>query len=207
MDEDVSSNPSNAELSEDHINIDMDEIENEKVEIENLEDKVEDPKTGMMFDSVDEIFSYYTRYAKQSGFAVAKRTCKKGGDGVIKYLTFKCTRNGKPRIRTSNPVRPRPQTKMDCKARINVILQFGRWVLNSIMLDHNHEMSPGKSRFYKCRRVLNPNVKQRLELNAKAGIRINKSFNSFVIEVVGHQKLPFLEKDARNHVDKVRHLE
>ena len=116
MVEDVSSDPSNAELNEDHINVEIDETENEKGEMVNLEDKVGEPKTRMMFESVDEVFSYYTRYAKQNGFAVAKRTGKKGGDEVIRYLTFKCTRSGKPRIRTSNPVRPRPQTKMGCKA-------------------------------------------------------------------------------------------
>ena len=50
-------------------------------------------------------------------------------------------------------------------------------------------------------------MKRQLELNAKAGIKMNKSFNSLVVEAGGHENLPFLEKDCRNHMDKVKRLE
>ena len=46
--------------------------------------------------------------------------------------------------------------------------------------------------------------KKKLELNDKAGIRMNKSFNSFVVVAGGHENLSFLEKDCRNHMEKVR---
>ena len=49
-------------------------------------------------------------------------------------------------------------------------------------------------------------VKRRLELNDKAGIRISKNYKSIVIEAGGFEKLPFGEKDCRNHVDKARRL-
>ena len=49
-------------------------------------------------------------------------------------------------------------------------------------------------------------VKRRLELNDKAGIRISKNYKSIVIEAVWFEKLPFGEKDYKNHVDKARQL-
>ena len=55
--------------------------------------------------------------------------------------------------------------------------------------DHNHGLSPNKTRFYKCNRVLKPHVKRQLKLNAKAGIKMNKSFNSLVVEAGGHEKI------------------
>ena len=33
---------------------------------------------------------------------------------------------------------------------------------------------------------------------------MNKSFNSFVVEKGGHENVPFLERDCRNHVQRLR---
>ena len=57
----------------------------------------------MMFNSIVEIVIYYRRYAKEKGFAVAKRTSKKGNDGVVRYVTIACSYPGKPRIRLNCP--------------------------------------------------------------------------------------------------------
>ncbi|KAL7237746.1 hypothetical protein ACSBR2_003950 [Camellia fascicularis] len=35
---------------------------------------------------------------------------------------------------------------------------------------------------------------------------MNKSFTSLVLEAGGHEKFSYLEKDCRNHMDKVHHL-
>lgn len=43
-------------------------------------------------------------------------------------------------------------------------------------------------------------------MNGMAGIKMNKSFNSFVVEVGGHENLSSQEKDCRNYIDKVRCL-
>ncbi|XP_028097663.1 protein FAR1-RELATED SEQUENCE 5-like [Camellia sinensis] len=67
-------------------------------------------------------------------------------------------------------------------------------------------MSPTKSRFFKQNRILEPHVKRRLELNDRVGIRMNKNFTSLVLEAGGREKLSYLEKDCRNHIDKVHRL-
>ncbi|KAL7199240.1 hypothetical protein ACSBR2_021512 [Camellia fascicularis] len=96
---------------------------------------------------------------------------------------------------------------MGCKAGLNANLQGdGMWIVRSLRLEHNHEMSPSKSRFFKQNRILESHVKRRLELNDSAGIRMNKNFTSLVLEAGGHEKLSYLEKDCRNHMDKVRRL-
>jgi hypothetical protein len=49
-------------------------------------------------------------------------------------------------------------------------------------------------------------VKRRLEFNERAGIRVYKNFNSFVVAADDHEKLTFREKDCRNYLEKVRRL-
>ncbi|KAL0010130.1 hypothetical protein SO802_005238 [Lithocarpus litseifolius] len=190
----------NNELNEDN-------VENEKEETRKVEDKVEDPCVGMLFGSIDDIMEYFIRYGNKKGFAVAKRTSRKGNDGEVESLTVACNHAGKQKIKASNALKAQPQSKTGCKAHFNMIRCLNGWILKSMELDHNHGLSPGKTRFYKCNRVLKPHVKRQLELNAKAGIKMNKNFNSLVVEAGGHENLPFLEKDCRNHIDKVKRLE
>ncbi|KAL7220338.1 hypothetical protein ACSBR2_013257 [Camellia fascicularis] len=172
-----------------------------------VEVEIEDPKVGMTFKSIEEIYEYYSRYGKKNGFAVSKKYCKRGDDGEKKYVTIACTHAGKAKIKTSNIVKLRPQIKTGCKAGLNANLQDdGMWIVRSLRLEHNHEMSPSKSRFFKQNRILEPHVKRRLELNDSAGIRMNKNFTSLVLEAGGHEKLSYLEKDCRNHMDKVHRL-
>ncbi|XP_040988971.1 protein FAR1-RELATED SEQUENCE 5-like [Juglans microcarpa x Juglans regia] len=57
-----------------------------------------------------------------------------------------------------------------------------------------------------CNRAIDDSVKRQLDINDKAGIGMAKSFNALVVEAGGFEKLPFIEKDARNYIDKARHL-
>jgi hypothetical protein len=45
---------------------------------------VEESKIGMMFDSEEEVLSYYKQYAKQVGFGVTKRSSTIGDDVKLK---------------------------------------------------------------------------------------------------------------------------
>nr|XP_023873634.1 protein FAR1-RELATED SEQUENCE 4-like [Quercus suber] len=187
--------------------LNKDNVENEKEETRKVEDKVEDACVGMLFGSIDDIMEYFTRYGNKKGFAVVKRTSRKGNDGEVESLTVTCNRAEMQQIKASNSLKAQPQSKTGCKAHFNMIRCLDGWILKSMELDHNHGLSPSKTRFYKCNSVLKPHVKRQLELNAKADIKMNKSFNSLVVEAGGHENLPFLEKDCRNHMDKVKRLE
>ncbi|KAA8541383.1 hypothetical protein F0562_025347 [Nyssa sinensis] len=200
MEEDALSSSSSMEVVEE-------QKENE-MEIVNLEDKVEAPKIGMTFSSCDELYDYYIRYAKQLRFAVCKRSSTKGDDGELKYITLACSQSGHSQHTSKIIFRPHPITKTNCQAKIRAIsIDGGSWQVNSLSLDHNHELSPGKARFYRCNRVMRPYVKRKLEMNDKAGIRMNKSYNACVVEAGGHENMTFLEKDCRNYIEKVRRLQ
>ncbi|XP_042980096.1 protein FAR-RED IMPAIRED RESPONSE 1-like [Carya illinoinensis] len=127
-------------------------------------------------------------------------------DESLRYVTLGCAQGGMARNRTSNVAKPRPTSKTDCKARINVTLERGVFKVNGVDNSHNHGLSPKKSRFFRCNREVSESVKRVLDINDQVGIRMNKSFASLVQEAGGFENLPFNEKDCRNYIDKARHL-
>ncbi|KAI8546923.1 hypothetical protein RHMOL_Rhmol07G0157100 [Rhododendron molle] len=80
----------------------------------------------------------------------------------------------------------------------------GKGRLNRVALVHNHDQSQGKARYLWSDKVLDEQVKRRLELNDKAGINLNQTYTSLHIKAGRPGKLPYIQKDCQNHVDKVR---
>ncbi|XP_058190589.1 protein FAR1-RELATED SEQUENCE 4-like [Rhododendron vialii] len=145
----------------------------------NCKQRIEEPKVRMEFDTSNEAYVYYLRYAKQQGFSVAKRTSRKGKDENLKNLTLQCNRDGKARVKGSNPVKPRPQTKIDCPAHL-IVASYpnGKWRLNLVVLEHNHDQSSEKCRFFKSNRVIDEHVKRKLMLNDKTEIKLPQTYAS-----------------------------
>ncbi|XP_035546562.1 protein FAR1-RELATED SEQUENCE 5-like [Juglans regia] len=170
------------------------------------DDTIEEPKSGMEFNSFEDLLSYYKEYGKRSGFGVMTKRTERGEDESVRYVTLACARGGKARNRTLNVANPRPTGKTECKAKINALRQDGVLRLTTVHNIHNHGLSPKKSRFFRCNREVSDAVKRVLDTNDLAGIRTNKSYGSLVVGAGGFENLPFLENDCRNYIDKARHL-
>ncbi|XP_062164895.1 protein FAR1-RELATED SEQUENCE 5-like [Alnus glutinosa] len=171
------------------------------------DEKVEEPKESMTFSSLDEVCSYYRKYAKQAGFGIAQRSSRKK-KGIKGYVMLICTRGGAERPKTSDCSKPIPiSNKTGCGARICTNLcDDGTWFLSKVELMHNHSLSPGKARFFRSNKKISDAAKRRLELNDRAGIRLCKNFNSLVVESGGFENLSFGERDCRNYINKAREL-
>ncbi|XP_022859837.1 protein FAR1-RELATED SEQUENCE 5-like [Olea europaea var. sylvestris] len=147
------------------------------------------------------------KYAYAVGFPVKKRNSKKGEDGVLRYLTLTCSREGRLNGNTSSSLKPQPTVKMGCKARIAASLDIlGNWRINAVHLEYNHETSPSKFRLYRCNRTLTAHVKKKLEVNDLARIPLHKSYNFAVVEAGGYENMTCIEKDCWNYVERVRQL-
>ncbi|XP_037410250.1 protein FAR1-RELATED SEQUENCE 6-like [Triticum dicoccoides] len=168
---------------------------------------VAEPELGMAFDTENEVREYYIKYAKAKGFGVTRRSSHSDDNGQLKYLTLSCSRYGKTQSKSRNMLKPNPTAGIGCKAKINIARgPDGKLHLSTAILDHNHTLSPQKSRLFRCNKKLDFHVKRRLELNDRAGIRVNKNFNSFVVAADGHDSLTFGEKNCRNFLEKTRRL-
>ncbi|XP_050216197.1 protein FAR1-RELATED SEQUENCE 6-like [Mercurialis annua] len=165
------------------------------------------PKVGMMFNSEEEVYSFYIRYAQKEGFGITKSRTKNGVDGNLKYYSLACVRAGKRISTAKNSFIPRPSIKNSCKAKINIIIGSGqKFSISSVFLDHNHQLSPQKSRLFRCNKNIDEYVRRRLEVNDQADISLNKNFHSLALEVGGYENLMCTEKDCRNYISKAREI-
>ncbi|OMP00863.1 hypothetical protein COLO4_12305 [Corchorus olitorius] len=168
------------------------------------EEIIQEPKIGMTFKSSEEAYGYYLNYGKQKGFGVVKRSSKRDDDGNIKYIAFACSKTRKRQLE-SNSFTSTRVTKTGCKAKIRLILRDdGQYQISGVELDHDHLLSPGKARHFRCNRKLSENVKRRLEINDEAGIGAGKNYHSLVVEAGGYENVTFNEKDCRNYIEKAR---
>ncbi|KAF5444893.1 hypothetical protein F2P56_033985 [Juglans regia] len=177
----------------------------QNVEID-CDDMIEEPKSRMEFDSLQDLVSYYKEYGKKWGFGVMTKRTEREEDDFFRYVTLTCACGGKACNRTFNVVNPRPTGKTECKAKINALKSDGKLQLTTVHNIHNHGLSPKKSRFFRYNREVSDAVKRVLDTNDMAGVRMNKSFGSLVVGTGGDENLPFLEKDCCNYIDNARHL-
>ena len=127
----------------------------------------------------------------------------------MKYVTFSCSCKGKANSLSSHPFILQSTSKTNCKAKVRATECLDKkWGVRSITYDYNHELNtPCKARFLKTNKAMKLFIQRKLEFNYQAGIKPNKSFNSLVVEVGGHENLAFLEKDCMKCLDKVRCLQ
>jgi hypothetical protein len=129
-------------------------------------EKVEAPKEGMVFSSIEEVTLYYRSYGKQEGFAVVQRKIKKLKSGCPHWISLGCARHGNTKTTSSDTYNnPKPTTKTGCKAHFNANLVETKWVVTTVALEHNHALSPGKARYFRGNRELNGFVKRKLDVN------------------------------------------
>ncbi|XP_022854679.1 protein FAR1-RELATED SEQUENCE 5-like [Olea europaea var. sylvestris] len=160
------------------------------------------PEVGMKFKDEKEMFEFYKRYAYNVGFPVRKRNSKKGDDGVVRYVTFTCSHEGRRSIK-----KPQATIPTGCKARLAASADIdGTWKITVIHLDHNHKISSFKSRLYRCNRELSAHLKRRPEVYDMTKNPLHKSCTSVVLEAGGGENMTYVKKDCRNYIEQVRQL-
>nr|GMD68686.1 protein FAR1-RELATED SEQUENCE 5-like [Ipomoea batatas] len=133
------------------------------------EERLNEPKVDMVFQSKEEVFTFYTNYAKKKGFGVVMRSSKHGDDGNLKYFTFACAKAHNKESTSKNLLSSKLSTKTRCQAKI----RFKRcedesFKITTVELSHDHDLSPGKARHLRCHKKLNEQVKRRLDINDQA---------------------------------------
>ncbi|KAG6479245.1 hypothetical protein ZIOFF_062707 [Zingiber officinale] len=137
-------------------------------------EEVKLPEVGMIFSSEEEVRTFYNSYATNVGFGISKLGGRNGDDGKQKYFSIGCAKNRKKVSQAKNVLHPRPSSKTNCKAKINVAVRNdGNFVITSVYIEHNHILSPGKSRHFR-------------------------------FEAGGYENLSFDERNCRNYISEAR---
>ncbi|KAK1319504.1 Protein FAR1-RELATED SEQUENCE 12 [Acorus calamus] len=167
--------------------------------------------TGMEFNSIEEAFSRYKAFAFRSGFGVMRNGRRFTPDGDLKVVIFACSKEGKLRkkkgetttITSVSQARYKPTCKINCEARMQIrTFDDGKWVLDLLVLEHNHEVDPKLSRFHRCHRALTAHAMKQLAINDATGLPPCKTFDALAYEGGGYNSLPYTEQDCRNYLQK-----
>ncbi|WOL08922.1 protein FAR1-RELATED SEQUENCE 9-like [Canna indica] len=110
----------------------------------NTEDNKE-PVLGMEFESDESAKSFYNDYARRLGFPfrVGRSRRSKGVEEVLIMKRFVCSKEGVYRKKTSSEgtrKRERISMREGCKAMMEVIRNYDRWVVSKLEKAHNHHL-------------------------------------------------------------------
>ncbi|KAL2504727.1 FAR1-related sequence 4 [Abeliophyllum distichum] len=98
------------------------------------------PEVEMKFKDLDEAFEFYKNYASCVDFLVRKRNSKNGDNGLVRIITFTCSRESRRTGNTSTSLKPQTTIKTRCKARLTVVSDVtGSWRITKVHLEHNYK--------------------------------------------------------------------
>ena len=126
-------------------------IHKEDIHKEDNEKHSEDvvsPCVGMYFDSVNDVKKFYKEYAIKSGFGTRIKTLRKDDDNHLCYFKLVCSREGKCVSSIPPEMKTLPTQRKQCHARIIVVRKEDKWMISSVVHEHNHDVSPSKSKSF-----------------------------------------------------------
>jgi glutamate mutase epsilon subunit len=81
-----------------------------------------------------------------------------------------------------------------------------KWKILGFIENHNHNLSPSKSRHFATFLHISTDTRRRLLINDNAGVRVNSSIKSSIVEARGYENVTYNQKDVRNFLDTERRL-
>ncbi|XP_074375190.1 protein FAR1-RELATED SEQUENCE 5-like [Apium graveolens] len=198
--------------SNDFFNDDDDDKINDENFIGNMNDVV--PWVGMIFDSLDEVESFYRGYGRSIGFKIiirsSHRHSRNGGISSHLYICRKGGRLGPKPLEVEDSVkgkRPRdviPRTC--CRARsVAHKVSSNKWEVTKVNLEHNHVMvTSDKVKFMQRSRNIDPFTRSLIELFNKSGIETPKVMNLLRETFDGIENIGFSAQDVRNVIRDIR---
>ncbi|CAK9185627.1 unnamed protein product [Ilex paraguariensis] len=163
------------------------------------------PAVGMEFESYEDVYYFYSCYAKEQGFGVrvSNTWYRKSKERYRGKLS--CSSAGFKKKSEAN--RPRPETRTGCPAMIKFrLVENKRWRIIEVELEHNHLISPAGGKFYKSHKNLGVGTKRPLQLDSAEEIQKIRLFRTVVIDSEDDGNSYVDEGEFRNNVDQSNQL-
>ncbi|XP_026398280.1 protein FAR1-RELATED SEQUENCE 5-like [Papaver somniferum] len=171
------------------------------------------PYVGKKFESQDEAYDFYNRFAGKAGFSIRWHSTNKSRVDPFEVIgrTFCCSCQGL-RNRRSKPVEQRKRhqedVRTDCKAVMMIKKRNDRWVVSGVVEEHNHKLvSTSKRHNLRSLRKISSSHKQQIVNFRLAGVKTNQLINYLEVENGGVKNIGFLPKDAIIYLSTKRKLE
>ncbi|KAK9027452.1 hypothetical protein V6N11_067287 [Hibiscus sabdariffa] len=161
------------------------------------------PRVGMEFNSEQDVYDFYNKYAKEVGFSIRRSKGHKDQYGHWVNRVFCCSCQG-TRIkdkRDDDVKYYRPETRFGCLAVLKVARFNGKFQITEFIADHTHALaSPSKHMFLRSQRTINLAQAVELEIADRSGLAPKKSVGILARKVGGVENLGFIPEDYNNYL-------
>jgi hypothetical protein len=143
-----------------------------------MRNSVIEPMVGIVFDSLLEVTEFYKNYAYLKGFAIMIRNSrkkKKMGFNETSYINLKCNRERTYSSSVDDASKKKSTIKNSCEAGIKASMDIidRKWRILGFIENHNHTLSPSKSKHFTAFRHISTDTRRRLLINDNVGVRVN----------------------------------
>ncbi|XP_015694309.1 protein FAR1-RELATED SEQUENCE 8-like [Oryza brachyantha] len=174
------------------------------------------PYVNMKFDSEEDAHHFYYFYAYMAGFSVVvadiRHTISKKRNNERIGITLKCRKYFKPAQENKKAIadhaniepvmfeRQRNVTKnTGCPAQMVLKLREGKWIVKTLVFEHNHEMSKSnETRFFRSHKYMSNEEKMLIRTLNSCNISTRKMMSILSFLRGGLTALPFTKKDVSN---------
>jgi len=119
----------------------------------------------MQFDTIEDIKTFYKKYAVKYGFGVRIQTSKKDDDNHLCYLKLVCLMEGKYVSQILLELKTHPTQRKECPTCITTVKKPQAWIVRTVVHEHNDDISPTKSMLIRWNRSLNLQANKTLDIN------------------------------------------
>ncbi|XP_037483621.1 protein FAR1-RELATED SEQUENCE 5-like [Triticum dicoccoides] len=167
-----------------------------------------DDVVSRMFDSEEEGFKFYNKYALEKGFSVRKGYVE--WDEANEKIILKklvCSREGcreekhMKRKREDRKRKPRNITRVGCKAKFVIarVAKTGRWFVKDFIDEHNHPLAPRDlACFLRSHRRISDEQKADIIEMESVGIRKHKIMDVLCMQYGGYDHVGCMTRDIYN---------
>ena len=133
-----------------------------------LKNSVIEPRVGMEFDSLLEVTEFYKNYSK--GFTTMIRNSRKNKCFTeTSYINLKCNQEETYSSSVDDASKKRSTITNSCETRIKASMDSTDQKLRILgfIENHNHDLSPSKSRHFAAFRHISTDIRRRLLINVR----------------------------------------
>ncbi|KAM5581168.1 hypothetical protein ABKV19_010407 [Rosa sericea] len=159
------------------------------------------PKLHQEFETIDEVATFYNRYAKEAGFSIRSHSSATNKDNTqLMRKEYVCYKQGTSKVQGEKRKRGLP--KVGCKARIAVVRkkESGRYAISVFVEGHNHPLtSPPRVHLLRSHRhvsKVNTVLSQQLSL---VNVQKHKQFEFFGVQAGGIENIGCTQRDLYNY--------
>ncbi|KAL6132745.1 hypothetical protein ACLB2K_064984 [Fragaria x ananassa] len=158
------------------------------------------PKLKQEFETMEDVATFYNRYAKEAGFSIRSHTSAKNKDNTtFMRKEYVCYKQGVSKVQGEKRKRGLP--KVGCKARIAAMRKkYGGYVIYVFVKCHNHPLaSPTRVPFLKSHRRISIVDELLYEQLSLVNVKRHKQFELFGVKAGGIENIGFTQRDLYNY--------